>query len=141
MAEPPRQFLSSSSRSASIRAIPTCTTAISAFGYAYLFLDCHDEAIKWFRKSLAEHPSDTPRNRAIALAAIASAEALAGRIANAQNTAAEALRLWPLLTVRGYYQTDFPMSPINVAQVSRMRDGLRLAGLRDHADGDADQWA
>ena len=49
-------------------------------GYAYLFLDCHDEAIKWFRKSLAEHPSDTPRNRAIALAAIASAEALAGRI-------------------------------------------------------------
>ena len=92
----------------------------------------------WFRKSLAEHPNDTPRNRAIVLAAIASAQALAGRTADAQATAAEAVRLWPLLTVRGYYETDFPMSPINVAQVSRMRDGLRLAGLRNHADGDAD---
>ena len=54
------------------------------------------------------------------------------------GTAAEAIRLWPLLTARGYYETDFPMSPTNVAQVSRMRDGLRLAGIRDHADGDAD---
>ena len=31
-------------------------------------------------------------------------------------------------------------NPVAVAQISRMRDGMRLAGIRDHAEEDADLW-
>jgi rhodanese-related sulfurtransferase len=52
-------------------------------------------------------------------------------------SAAEAAKLAPMQTVRSY----FPFSttnPVYAAQVARMRDGMRLAGIRDHADEDAD---
>jgi rhodanese-related sulfurtransferase len=49
----------------------------------------------------------------------------------------EATHLQPTITVRSYYPF-YPMTPSAVAQFSRMLDGMRLAGVRDHADEDAD---
>jgi adenylate cyclase len=106
-------------------------------GYASLFLDRHDEAIIFFRKSLAL-PNNIGRDRASTFAALSAAQALSGRVAEAHSSAAEAARLWPTLTVQSYYQFNFPANPINAARVSRMREGLRLAGIRDHADAEAD---
>ena len=70
-------------------------------------------------------------------AAIAAAQALAGRNEDARASAAEAVRLWPTLTAQSYYNYKIT-NPLNAAQVSRMRDGLRVAGIRDHVDEDAD---
>jgi TolB-like protein len=106
-------------------------------GYALLFLDRYDEAVVWFQKSLAANPSDSPRQLGNMRAAIAAAQALAGRNKDARASATEAVRLWPPLTARSYYNYKIT-NPLNAAQVSRMRDGLRVAGIRDHADEDAD---
>ncbi|MEA2775225.1 MAG: adenylate cyclase, partial [Acetobacteraceae bacterium] len=106
-------------------------------GYALLFLERYDEAVSWFRKALVAHPSDSAQNHGNLHAAIAAAQALAGAIEDARLSAAEASRLSPTLTARSYY--PFRVSnPTALAQVSRMRDGLRLAGMRDHADEEAD---
>ena len=52
-------------------------------------------------------------------------------------SAAEATRLAPTLTARSFFPFNIK-NPVAVAQVARMRDGMRLAGIRDHADEDAD---
>ena len=106
-------------------------------GFALLFLERYEEAVLWLRKSLASHPNDFPRNLGNIRAAIAAALALADRTQEARASAAEAVQLWPTLTARGYYPLKNP-NPLIAAQVARMRDGLRLAGIRDHADEDAD---
>ena len=71
------------------------------------------------------------------LAAMAAAQALSGHSVEARVSANEARRLWPTLTVRSHHRAKF-IGPVIAAQVARMRDGLRLSGLRDHADEDAD---
>ena len=106
-------------------------------GYALLFLNRYDEAVGWFQKALAASSTASPQSLGRMRAAIAAAQALAGRNEEARLSAADAVRLWPTLTARSYYITRSQI-PLNAAQVSRMRDGLRLAGIRDHADEDAD---
>jgi class 3 adenylate cyclase/TolB-like protein len=106
-------------------------------GYALSALGRHDEAVPWFQRSLAANPSDSARNRGDLHAAIAAAQALAGRIDEAHASAAEASRLKPMLTVRSYPPV-YVTNPVAVAQIARVLDGMRLAGIRDHADEDAD---
>jgi TolB-like protein len=106
-----------------------------AIGHGSLFLGHYDEAVSWFQKSMAASPNDSALAGA-GYAAIASAQALEGRLDNARHSGAEAMRLLPLITARSYW--PFSVSGPAVAQVARMRDGLRLAGIRDHADEDAD---
>ena len=106
-------------------------------GYSLTFLGQYDDAIPWFEKSLAANPNDSAVNRGNTYAAIAAAQALAGHTEEAHLSAAEASRLWPTVTARAYYRFNIT-NPVTVTQVSRMRDGLRLAGIRDHADEDAD---
>ncbi len=115
---------------------PYMFTRYAYIGYALLFLRRYDEAVDWFQKSLAANSRDD-RDRGIIRAAIAAAQALAGRVEAARASAAEATRLWPMLTARSYYQERIT-NPIHLAQILLMRDGLRLAGVRDHADEDAD---
>jgi TolB-like protein/tetratricopeptide (TPR) repeat protein len=106
-------------------------------GYANLFLGRYDEAIPWFKKSIGANPDTTARSRSDTLAGLAAAQALAGKDAEARTSAAEATRLWPTITARGYYSFKFG-SPVHAEQVERMRRGLRLAGIRDHADENED---
>ena len=72
---------------------------------------------------------------------MASAFALVGRLSEARRALAEANRLWPFATVRSLLPTMTPRGlpdPAYLAQMRRVQEGLRLAGLRDHADEDAD---
>jgi tetratricopeptide (TPR) repeat protein len=106
-------------------------------GYANLFLGRYDEAISWFKKSIGANPNERAQSRGDTLAALAAAQALADRDAEARTNAAEATRLWPTITARSYYSFKIG-SPIHAEQVERMRHGLQLAGIRDHADENAD---
>jgi TolB-like protein/DNA-binding winged helix-turn-helix (wHTH) protein/tetratricopeptide (TPR) repeat protein len=113
------------------------TTRFRVIGYAHLFIERYDESVEWFRRSLAANPGDSAAARGGIYAAIAAAQALAGRLAEARVSAAEANRLNPALTARGHFPFEI-RGATELAQVARMRDGLRLAGMRDHADEDAD---
>ena len=106
-------------------------------GRALAFLERYDEAIPWLQRSLAANPSMGVGDRGSTLATIAAARALGGHAEQAHADADEVIRLWPTFTARSYYQVKLT-SPIAVAQFSRMRDGLRQAGIRDHADEDAE---
>ena len=47
------------------------------------------------------------------------------------------MHLWPIMTVRSYWQFNIKNAE-TLEQINHMRDGMRLAGIRDHADEDAD---
>jgi adenylate cyclase len=116
---------------------PNIGTRYRFMGYAKLFVERYDEAIDWFQRSLAANPGDRVGNRSVTYAAITVAQALAGHTDQARLSATEAMRLSPTLTVRSFLAYGFA-NPTDVAQISRMRDAMRLAGIRDHADEDAD---
>jgi adenylate cyclase len=106
-------------------------------GYALTFLGRYEEAVSWLQRSLAAHPNMGVWLRGQILASIAAAQALSGQTEEARANASKACRLWPPLTAQGYHRCRI-MSPVAAAQVSRMREGVRLAGIRDHVDEDCD---
>ena len=112
-------------------------TRYQEMGFALTFLERYDGSIAWFQRALAAHPGDSAGNLGNRHAAIAAAQALAGLTQDARATAAEAMQLRPTITARGFYGRPV-MNPVFAAQMSRLQDGLRLAGIRDHADEDAD---
>jgi adenylate cyclase len=105
-------------------------------GEALIFAGEYEEAISWLQRSLAVNPNQSREARGTTYVAIAAAKAIIGQAEEARLSATEALRFWPTLTARGYYQLNVT-NPTHAAEVSRLRDGLRLAGVRDHADEDA----
>ena len=107
-------------------------------GFGFLRLDRYDDAVQWFHRYLAANPIDSAGNRSNVHAAIAAAHALAGRMEAASSSAAEAAKLNPMLTVRSYYPYNLASTGAALAQLARMSDGMRLAGIRDHAAEDAD---
>jgi rhodanese-related sulfurtransferase len=68
---------------------------------------------------------------------LAAANALSGRLDTARSELADALRLMPYVTLRGVSAGE-AADAVYAAQTARVRDGLRRAGLRDHADEEAD---
>jgi TolB-like protein len=105
-------------------------------GYALAFLGRYEEAIPWLQRSFAAHPNMDAWMRSGILATLAAAQALSNHPEEARVSAAKACRIWPPLTARGYYRINI-RGPVATAQVGRLREGLRLAGIRDHADEDA----
>jgi adenylate cyclase len=68
---------------------------------------------------------------------MSSAYASQGHLESARNALAEANRLWPFATARNLPPAMTPHGlpdPTFTAQMRVVREGLRLAGLRDHAD-------
>jgi TolB-like protein/tetratricopeptide (TPR) repeat protein len=106
-------------------------------GMAMLCLERYEEAIFWFHKSLAANPSIDAQTHGNLHAAIAAAQALSGELEVARTSAIEAGRLWPTLTARSYLMVKCS-NRVALAQIDRIRDGLRAAGMRDRADEDAD---
>ena len=103
----------------------------------------HDaEAAGWHQQALAATAGDTAQWRAQCYMFMASAYGLLGQPSDARHALAEANRLWPYATVRSFRPIHpVPVGlpdPAIVAQMRRMQEGLRLAGLRDHADEDSD---
>jgi adenylate cyclase len=103
----------------------------------------HDaEAVGWQQQALAATASDTAQWLAICYLFMASAYGLLGQPSEAQHALAEANRLWPYATVRSFRPihpgpAGLP-DPAILPQMRRIQDGLRVAGLRDHADEAAD---
>ena len=104
-------------------------------GVAALMLGRDHEAIAFFRRSMALFP-ENPANR-LTYRMLAAAHARIGQIDEARRWLSALDRLWPFDTVRGVYPEEL-CSPVYVQQISDCQAGLRLAGMRDHADEDAD---
>jgi len=101
-------------------------------GLAYLLLGRDEEAITWSLRSLAaDRPSDTfwrfSNHRQLA-----AAYARLDRLDEAHRAIAEVNRLQPHFTVRSNTRYG------SLEQMERYRAALQLAGLRDHAEEDAD---
>src|ERR1700712_5989916 len=98
----------------------------------------HDrDANASFERSLALNPDVVTFARQSVLRQMAAAYAWLGEDDPARQTLAEADRLFPFDTVRGHWPED-PTSDVYAGQIRRYQEGLRRAGLRDHADEDAD---
>ena len=97
----------------------------------------YDDSAAWFRRALAANPDAPPPLLARRYRNMSASLALAGRLDEARQSAREADRLWPWDTARSTYPLDI-RSPALVAHELVFQRGLRLAGVRDHANEDAD---
>ena len=102
-------------------------------GFALLMLGRHEESVAAFLQALASNQNAGAPQLAISRAGIAAALALSGDLAAARRSATEAMRLSPTLTVRGLSPCG-PLIPVIAGKYPHLHDGLRLAGIRDHAD-------
>jgi hypothetical protein len=102
-----------------------------------LLLGRYDEAVDWGERALASNPEDAGVMRSGILGQLAAAEWLRGRPEQARRRLAESHRAWQYGTARGFmwWSAD---GPFYASQLGRLRDALRLAGERDHADETAD---
>jgi adenylate cyclase len=106
-------------------------------GTAFLLSGRYEEAILWQRRALAANPDAPALQLNDRLQLIAAAQALSGRLEDASATLTEGTRIWPYSTLRLLWGGG-PSNPVYAGQVRRYLEGLRVAGLRDHADEDAD---
>ena len=106
-------------------------------GQALLLTGKYDEAVHWIQRSLAADPELPARILGLAHAMVASAYALAGHTERARKEVVEANALWPYETVRSF-RVGMVANDTFAAQIQRVREGLRLAGLRDHVDENED---
>jgi TolB-like protein/tetratricopeptide (TPR) repeat protein len=97
----------------------------------------YDESAVWFERALAANPDAPPPLLARRYRNMSASLALAGRLDDARRAAREADRLWPYDTARSTYPLDI-RSPALVTHELVFQRGLRLAGVRDHADENAD---
>jgi TolB-like protein/DNA-binding winged helix-turn-helix (wHTH) protein len=104
-------------------------------GFAALMLGRDQDAIAFFRRSLALNP-EMPVHQ-FTYRMLAAAYARTGQMDEAKRSLSEGDRLWPYFTIRGVYPEELS-SPVYIQQIRDYQAGLRLAGLRDHADEDAD---
>jgi adenylate cyclase len=132
------------------QAIPMIETAIrrdprnaynydryGTMGFALLLRGRNDDSIVWIQRALAATPSGLVVIRARYNIRLAAAYARLGQLDEGHRAIAEANRLWPYDTVRGHFPDD-PSSRVYSEQIEYYQASLRLAGLRDHAEEDAD---
>jgi adenylate cyclase len=105
-------------------------------GWYSLLLGRDSDAIKYLERSFAINPDDDGAMH-YQYRRLAAAYARTGNVAAARQYLASAERLWPYDTVRSR-APELLTSPVYVEQYRQFRDALRLTGLRDHADEDAD---
>ena len=106
-------------------------------GHALLLVGRDEESIVWSKRALAANPNIYPRFRSQYNRRLAAAYALLGQLDAAHRAIGEANRIWPYGTVRGHWFGDLT-NPVLASQTERIRAALRLVGLRDHAEEDAD---
>jgi hypothetical protein len=116
---------------------PNIWTRYGMLGYALVMVGRDEESIEWTRRAIAAGSENTPIVRHYQYRRLAVAYARTGRTDEARTAIVEADRVWPYGTVRGVFPDDAG-SDVNVAQTRRYQEALRLAGLRDHAEEDAD---
>jgi adenylate cyclase len=109
----------------------------SRLGFASLMLGRDADAISFLERSLAIHPDVGAGSRQNMMRKMAAAYGRMGEIEKAHQALAEANRVWPFDSVRSHSPDD-PTSRVYAQQIRSYQEGLRRAGLRDHADEDAD---
>lgn len=95
------------------------------------------EAVVWLQRAINENPARDERAGLWYRDHLAGALALSGRVAEARREVATIVRLDPFQTARSWNVQQWEESLLG-EQLRYVSDGLRLAGLRDHADEDAD---
>jgi adenylate cyclase len=123
-----------------IRLDPLEPRVFQRFGFmafSMMMAGRYDESAAWFARALAADPEAPPPLLARRYRNMSASLALAGRLDEARQAAHEADRLWPCDTARSTYPLDI-RSPALVAHELVFQHGLRLAGVRDHADENAD---
>jgi tetratricopeptide (TPR) repeat protein len=116
---------------------PQLHTRFNMMGLALLLIGRDEESISWFQRALAANPEYTAMGRSMLYRRLACAYAFTSKPRETRNAMEQANRLWPFATVRGDWRHPIT-SPALAGQVEHLEQGLRLAGLRDHADEDAD---
>jgi adenylate cyclase len=120
---------------------PFNRNSLQRIGIGLLLLG-HDEAsIEWLQRALSNRGVAPASWQAQCYLFLASALAWIGRISDAHHALSEANRLWPFATVRSLPPTMTPRGlphPEYLMQMRHVQEGLRLSGLRDHAEEDAD---
>ncbi|MBV8458982.1 MAG: tetratricopeptide repeat protein [Acetobacteraceae bacterium] len=106
-------------------------------GQALLLLRRYNEAISALERAQDANPGNSSSNRSNILLALASAQALAGDLTDAKENVARAVSLQPFHTARAFLPELRHVANFGPS-VERAQEGLRLAGLRDHADEQAD---
>ena len=105
--------------------------------YALLLLGRYDESIARGLRALVDNPEDTRWERGQMEFRLAAAHALTNRLDEAKHDLAAGMRLLPWTTLR-QFESGQQVSPAYSVQLGRVIDGLRLAGLVDHADENTD---
>ena len=115
---------------------PLAYNSYTNLAYAMLLVGRYQECIAWSRRGLLANPEAPSWMRSWNWNQLASAHALIGELDEARRALAEARRLEPHDSVRSHFP-DVP-DPRHMEQIERYREGLRQAGLRDHAEEAAD---
>jgi adenylate cyclase len=102
-------------------------------GWALLLLGRVPDATTFLERAIAMNPNDQ-----FARHWLVAAYAIGGRLEEAKHCLTEGHSQFTYDTVRGYVPPSWSASNLYTAQVQRFQEGMRLAGLRDHADEDAD---
>jgi TolB-like protein len=105
-------------------------------GWYSLLLGRDQNAVDYLEQSFAINPDDDGTLH-WQYRRIAAAYARMGNLERTQQYLARAEKLWPFDTVRGR-APELLVSLVYVEQYRRFQHALRLSGLRDHADEDAD---
>ncbi len=110
-------------------------------GRALALLGSDAESIEWQQRALAATVEVSPAWRTMCYLWMASVYANIGQSLEAQHAVFEANRLWPHATVRTFAACGGLLrgvDPTLLVQGRRIWEGLRIAGLRDHAEEEAD---
>ena len=109
----------------------------AGMGWALLLLERYRKSIIWTQRALAStRTSDTARLAQYDIR-LAAAYSRLERFDEAHRALADANQLWPYYTVR-ILSPAGSSSHVYARQLESYQAALRLAGLRDHAEEDAD---
>jgi TolB-like protein/cytochrome c-type biogenesis protein CcmH/NrfG len=117
---------------------PFIDTIHWALGRALLFLGRDEESTRWIERALSETRTSNSRLVWICNLYLAAAYAQLGHFGEAHRALAVVNRNLPYATIRMVAAPNGPASSVYVGQIKRYQEGLRLAGLRDHAEEEPD---
>ena len=115
---------------------PLSYNSYANLAYAMLLVGRYQECVEWNQRALLANPEAPGWMRAWYWNQMASAHAWSGRMDEARGSLAEARHLEPHDSVRSHFPDVLDAG--HMAQIERYREGLGLAGLRNHAEETAD---